>query len=145
MNQDVSFKDHCIVSCGILRPELTFLADSGYLDAHKVVFTPPGLHVLPDELEKQLSRALNKIKEQCPSQGIIVIGHTSTQLRHILQKAGLTLKGKSTFRSLPRPTKPIALACHISPQTRTQRPQRTQSLLRKGYLTSFTPQRTAMH
>jgi len=73
MNGDVSFKDHCIVSCGILRPELTFLADTGCLDAHKVLFTPPGLHVLPDELEMHLSRALNKTKEQCPSQGIIVV------------------------------------------------------------------------
>jgi len=73
MNRDVSFKDHCIVSCGILRPELTFLTDSGYLDAHKVLFTSPGLHVLPDELEKHLSRALCKAREQCPSQGIILV------------------------------------------------------------------------
>jgi len=71
-NTDVSFKGHCIVSCGILRPELTFMAENGYLDAHKLLFTPPGLHVLPDELEKHVSRALARIGEDCPSQGIIV-------------------------------------------------------------------------
>ena len=73
MNPHVSFKDSCVVSCGILRPELTALAESGYLDAHKLLFTPPGLHVLPDQLEKHLSRALTRIKEDCPSQGILVV------------------------------------------------------------------------
>ena len=73
MSRDLSFANHCIVSCGILRPELTFLMDAGFLDAHKVLFTPPGLHVLPDELEKQLLKTLNKAKELCPFQGIIVV------------------------------------------------------------------------
>jgi len=73
MKKNVSFKNHCIVSCGILRPELTFLMETGFLDAHKVLFTPPGLHVLCDELEKQLLKALNRAKELCPSQDIIVV------------------------------------------------------------------------
>lgn len=73
MKNNVSFENHCLVSCGILRPELTFLMDAGYLNAHKVLFTPPGLHVLPDELEKHVSRALNKASEICPCQDVIVV------------------------------------------------------------------------
>ena len=79
-----------------------------------------------------------------PGQGTIVMGQRSMQLLHILQKSGLTPKGKSICRSIPRPTNPRALACHTSPQIRTQRPHRTQFLLRKGYRTSFTPQRAAI-
>lgn len=73
MEKEVSFRNHCIVSCGILRPELTSLTEAGFLDAHKVVFTPPGMHVLCDELEKQLLKALKRIKEECPSRDIIVV------------------------------------------------------------------------
>ena len=69
----ISFANHCIVSCGILRPELTFLMDAGFLDAYKVLFTPPGLHVLPDELEKQLLQALNRARKLCPFQDIILV------------------------------------------------------------------------
>jgi hypothetical protein len=73
MKKKVSFENHCIVSCGILRPELTFLMESGFLDAHKLLFTPPGLHVLCDELENQLLKALTRAREQCPFQDIIVV------------------------------------------------------------------------
>jgi hypothetical protein len=49
-----------------------------------------------------------------PSQGVMVIGHRSTQDMHCLQKSGRTAKGYSTRRSFPRPTKPRAFACHVS-------------------------------
>ncbi|MBN1675165.1 MAG: DUF1638 domain-containing protein [Kiritimatiellae bacterium] len=72
MNHHVSFEDRCIVSCGILRPELSALAEAGFLDARKILYTPPGLHVLPDKLEQHLSRALAKAKEECAPRNIVV-------------------------------------------------------------------------
>ncbi len=68
-----SFKDHCIVSCGMLHPELNYLMQIGFLDPYKILFTPPGLHAIPDELERQLVRKLKKAMEYCPPQKIIVV------------------------------------------------------------------------
>jgi len=73
MNHNDSFKDRCIVSCGILRPELNALADAGFLDAQRVLYTPPGLHALPAKLEQHLSRTLAKAQEGCVPQNIIVV------------------------------------------------------------------------
>lgn len=53
-----SFKGCCIVSCGIMRLELESLRQSGFLDADKIIYTPPGLHEWPWELEKHLPRQL---------------------------------------------------------------------------------------
>lgn len=39
-----SFKDHCIVSCSMIYPELNHLMKTGFLDPYKILFTPPGLH-----------------------------------------------------------------------------------------------------
>jgi hypothetical protein len=61
-----------------------------------------------------------------PLHGVIVMGQSMIQELQPLQDSGRTPKRKSTRRFFPRPTKPIALACHISEQTRTHRPQRTQ-------------------
>ncbi len=68
-----SFKDHCIVSCGMLYPELSYLMKIGFLDPYKILFTPPGLHAIPDELERQLVRKLKKAMEYCPPDKIIVV------------------------------------------------------------------------
>lgn len=68
-----SFKDHCIVSCSMLHPELDYLTKIGFLDPCKLLFTPPGLHAIPDELERQLVRKLKKAMEYCPPQKIIVV------------------------------------------------------------------------
>ncbi|MBN1418003.1 MAG: pentapeptide repeat-containing protein [Planctomycetes bacterium] len=67
-----------------------------------------------------------------PPHGVIVIGQRSMHMLHFLQNDGRTPKGNSTRRCFPRPTNPMARACHSSSQTRTQRPQRTQLSLRKG-------------
>ena len=53
-----SFKGVCIVSCGTLRPELEKLQSSGFLNAERVLYTAPGLHEWPWELEKQLIKQL---------------------------------------------------------------------------------------
>jgi len=58
MTDHLSFKGICIVSCGTLRPELEKLQDSGFLDAKRVLYTAPGLHEWPWELEKQLTKQL---------------------------------------------------------------------------------------
>ena len=71
MNEQVSFKGCSIVSCGTMRPELNHLKDEGFLDADKVLYTGPGLHDKPADLEDQLVRQLRKAKEV--SQQIIVV------------------------------------------------------------------------
>ena len=66
-----SFKGHTVVSCGTLRRELNHLKDTGFLDADKILYTAPGLHENPVELERQLVKQLNNAKRY--SQKIIVI------------------------------------------------------------------------
>lgn len=55
-----SFRGTSVVACGTLRREIRKLADDGVLDADRTLFTAPGLHEWPAELEKQLSRQLVK-------------------------------------------------------------------------------------
>ncbi|HET6441492.1 MAG TPA: DUF1638 domain-containing protein [Phycisphaerae bacterium] len=50
-----------IVACGTLRQEIKRLVDEGRLDADRVLYTGPGLHEWPDELESQLTRQLGKV------------------------------------------------------------------------------------
>ena len=54
MQTETSFRDYAIVSCGTLVPELISLRKSGFLDARKILFTRPGLHEVPRELEVRL-------------------------------------------------------------------------------------------
>ena len=68
-----TFEDRCIISCGMLHPEMTHLMESGFLDPHRIVFTPPGLHALPDELEGHLLKRLAQARESCPDHRIIVV------------------------------------------------------------------------
>ena len=63
MTGHTSFKDTCIVSCGIMRQELDVLLKEGYLDAEKILFTAPGLHEWRRELAEQLPRQLEKAKK----------------------------------------------------------------------------------
>ena len=71
MKMETSFKEYAIVSCGTLVPELTWLKKSGFLDARKILFTRPGLHEVPRELELQLRAQVTKAKEY--SDKIIVV------------------------------------------------------------------------
>ena len=66
-----SFKGYSIVSCGTLRPELSYLNKSGFLDADKVLYTAPGLHENLRELEKQLKRQIENAQKY--SQKIIIV------------------------------------------------------------------------
>jgi hypothetical protein len=68
-----SFENHCIISCGMLHPEITHLGESGFLNPRRIFFTPPGLHALPDRLEEYLLKRLGQAREECPDHSIIVV------------------------------------------------------------------------
>jgi len=71
MEEHVSFKDYVIISCGTLAPEINHLRESGFLDAKKIVYTKPGRHEVPKELESQLIEKINIAKQH--SQKIIIV------------------------------------------------------------------------
>jgi hypothetical protein len=54
MDTETSFADLAVVACGTLGPELNHLKQSGFLNARKLLFTKPGRHEVPKELEAQL-------------------------------------------------------------------------------------------
>ena len=92
-----TFEDRCIISCGMLHPEITRLVAIGFLNPRRILFTPPGLHALPDKLEKHLLRRLAEAREMCPDHKIIVVYgrkcHVSTdeplkRVDSILEEAG---------------------------------------------------------
>jgi hypothetical protein len=59
----ISFSDIVIVSCGTLSLELNHLKEKGFLDAQQILYTTPGLHETPRELERQLIRQMVKARE----------------------------------------------------------------------------------
>ena len=65
------FEGYTIVSCGTLRPELGYLRREGFLDADSVLYTSPGLHENPLDLQKQLTRQLANASKH--AQQIIVV------------------------------------------------------------------------
>ena len=67
-----TFEDHCVISCGMLHPEMTHLVETGFLNPGRILFTPPGLHALPDKLEEHLLKRLAQARETCPDHRIIV-------------------------------------------------------------------------
>lgn len=70
---DTTFEDRCIVSCGMLQPEITHLLESGFFNPRRVLFTPPGMHALPNELQTHLLKRLAQARETCSDQQIIVV------------------------------------------------------------------------
>lgn len=97
MPETAGFEDRCIISCGMLQPEITHLMESGFLNACRVFFTPPGLHALPDRLEEHLLRKLAKARECCQDNKIVVVygrkcyvstEHPSRRVHSILEAAG---------------------------------------------------------
>ena len=71
MEERLSFRDYSIVACGTLNLELNYLKDAGFLDARKILYTKPGRHEVPHELESQLIRQMGNAKKY--SQKIIVV------------------------------------------------------------------------
>jgi len=94
---DPTFEDRCIISCGMLHPEITHLMESRFLNPRRLFFTPPGLHALPDKLEQHLLIKLAKAREWCADHEIMVVYgkkcHVSTEeplkrVDSILQETG---------------------------------------------------------
>jgi len=69
--EEISFRDYAIVACGTLNLELSYLQKSGFLDASKILYTKPGRHEIPRELEEQLIRQIGNAKKF--SKKIIVV------------------------------------------------------------------------
>lgn len=69
----LTFEDRCVISCGMLYPEMTYLMGTGFLNPRRIFFTPPGLHALPDRLETYLLKRLAQVREWCPDHKIIVV------------------------------------------------------------------------
>ena len=68
-----SFADTAVVSCGTMSLELRALKESGFLDTEHLIFTAPGLHQEPAELERQLLARIAHAKEQV-DKVIVVFG-----------------------------------------------------------------------
>jgi hypothetical protein len=60
---NVSFADVAIVACGTLSPELNYLRETGFLDTPRILYTRPGLHESPKELEEQLVSRITQAKQ----------------------------------------------------------------------------------
>lgn len=75
MDKKVSFQDYVIVACGTLSMELDQLQKNGYLDAKNILYTKPGDHQVPAELESDLIAQIKKAKEITPNI-IVVYGGT---------------------------------------------------------------------
>jgi len=73
MTEQPSFRDHCLVACAILHPELSRLQEEGFLDAKKVLYIPAGLHIKTKRLEERLTAQLQKALRDCPPEKIIVV------------------------------------------------------------------------
>lgn len=67
---DGNLRDYAIVACGTMIPELNALKETGFLDG-VLLYTAPGLHQVPEELEKQLQKQLEVAKEHAKK--IIVV------------------------------------------------------------------------
>jgi hypothetical protein len=73
MAEKQSFRDHCLVACAILQPELSRLQEEGFLDAKKVFYIPAGLHIKTERLEERLTAQLQKALKIFPPEKIIVV------------------------------------------------------------------------
>ena len=71
MVEEISFRDYVIVSCGTLVPELSYLKKQGFLDAGGILYTIPGRHEVPKELESQLIQKISAAKQH--SKKIIIV------------------------------------------------------------------------
>jgi len=73
MENHLSFRDYAIVACGTMNMELNHLKDSSVLDVKKILYTKPGRHEVPRELESQLIRQIDTAKKYA-SNIIVVYG-----------------------------------------------------------------------
>jgi len=81
MKKRLSFKGITIIACGTLKSEFEYLKNTHFLDSDKILFTAPGLHEKQKELERQLSKQLEKAKTY--SQKVIVVYGERCYLDHV--------------------------------------------------------------
>jgi len=67
VHKDISFRDYAIVACGTLNLELNLLKSKGLLNARKILYTKPGRHEVPMDLEHQLIRQISTAKKFAPN------------------------------------------------------------------------------
>ena len=70
---DTVFENRCLISCGMLYPEISYLMKDGFLNPRQVFFTPPGLHAIPERLEAFLLKRMARASKWCSDSEIIVI------------------------------------------------------------------------
>ena len=70
---EVSFEEFAVVACGTLGMELSHLKKSGFLNARKLLFTKPGRHEVPRELESQLVERI-RVAKRFADKVIVVYG-----------------------------------------------------------------------
>lgn len=68
-----SFENHCVISCAILYPEINHLMETGFLNPRDIFFIAPGLHIVPERLEKNLIKRLADVREKCPDSKALAI------------------------------------------------------------------------
>ncbi len=98
VDHSADFKEFTIVSCGTLRRELNYLKEMGFLNTDKIVYTVPGLHEIPRELEKQLKKQIENAKKDAKI--LIVYGEKcyidtkdpSRDIDRIIQETGANAK-----------------------------------------------------
>ncbi|HID30604.1 MAG TPA: DUF1638 domain-containing protein [Desulfobacterales bacterium] len=94
--KEISFANIAVVSCGTLSMELHYLKDAGFLDTNHLMFTTPGLHEDPRELERQLGQRIDQAKEKADNVLVVYGGkfcyvnaHKSTRtMRKIIEEQG---------------------------------------------------------
>ncbi len=69
----VSFRNCAIVACGTVNLEINLMVQNGFLDAARVLYTKPGRHEIPRELEEQLIKQIANAKKYA-SKIIVVYG-----------------------------------------------------------------------
>ena len=93
---EISFANIAVVSCGTLSMELNHLKEEGFLDTKHLLFTTPGLHEDPRELERQLIQRINQAKEKADKVLVVYGGkfcyvnaHEPTRtMRKIIEEQG---------------------------------------------------------
>jgi hypothetical protein len=96
----ISFSDIAIVSCGTLSLELNHLSETGFLNARQILYTTPGLHETPRELERQLVKQIVKAKDMA-NKVIVVYGgkfcyvnadEPTRTMKRMIEEQGPTVK-----------------------------------------------------
>jgi hypothetical protein len=70
---EVSFQSYAVVACGTLSPEINHLRKTGFLAGARILYTKPGRHEDPEELEVQLVKRLETARENAEKM-IVVYG-----------------------------------------------------------------------